>query len=97
MLRNGSKYFISFIAPHLDWTAGQLDPNYGLSFPATHDAAQMSTLQLLLDAVHHVTLRLKHLNSFTTKKQTTKLPSTNFQKMLSPSYIMLKIQRLEGK
>ena len=37
------------------------------------------------------------LNSLTTKKQTTKFSSANFQKMLSPSYIILRIQRLEGK
>ena len=38
-----------------------------------------------------------NVNSFTTKKQTTKFSSANFQIMLSPSYIILKIQRLEGK
>ena len=37
------------------------------------------------------------LNSLTTKKQTTKFTSANFQKMLRPSYIILRIQRLEGK
>ena len=37
------------------------------------------------------------LNSLTTEKQTTKYSSANFQKMLSPSYIILRIQRLEGK
>ena len=37
------------------------------------------------------------LNSLTTEKQTTKFPSANFQKMLSPSYIILIIQRLEDK
>ena len=31
------------------------------------------------------------------KKQTTKFSSAIFQKMLSPSYIILRIQRLEGK
>ena len=36
-------------------------------------------------------------NSFTTKKQTTKFSSANFQKMLSPSYIILRIKKLEGK
>ena len=35
------------------------------------------------------------LNS--TKQQTTKFSSANFQKLLSPSYITLGIQRLEGK
>ena len=35
-------------------------------------------------------------NSLTTEKQTTKFSSANFQKMLSPSYILLRIQRLEG-
>ena len=33
----------------------------------------------------------------TTRKQTTKFSSANFQKMLSPRYIILRIQRLEGK
>ena len=37
------------------------------------------------------------VNSLTTKKQTTKLSSANFLKMLFPSYIILRIQRLEGK
>ena len=37
------------------------------------------------------------LNSLSTIKQTTKIASTIFQKMLSPSYIILGIQRLEGK
>ena len=37
------------------------------------------------------------LNSLSTEKQTTKFSSANFQKMLSPSYIILRIQRLEGK
>ena len=34
--------------------------------------------------------------SLTTKKQMTKLSSANFQKKLSPRYIILRIQRLEG-
>ena len=38
-----------------------------------------------------------HLNSLTTKKQTTKFLSVNLQKMLSPSCIILRIQRPEGK
>ena len=38
-----------------------------------------------------------HINSLTTEKQTTKFSSANFQKILSPSYIILRIQRLEGK
>ena len=41
--------------------------------------------------------KLKHnVNSLTTKKQTTKFLSANFQKMISLSYIKLRIQRLEG-
>ena len=36
-------------------------------------------------------------NSLTTEKQTTKFSSANFKKMLSPSYIILRTQRLEGK
>ena len=37
------------------------------------------------------------LNSLTTSKQTTKFKSANFQKILSPSNIILRIQRLDGK
>ena len=37
------------------------------------------------------------LTLLTTKKQTTKFSSANFKKMLSPSYIILRIQRLESK
>ena len=37
------------------------------------------------------------INSLTIKKQTTKFSSANVQIMLSPSYIILRIQRLEGK
>ena len=37
------------------------------------------------------------VNSLTTKKQTTKFSSANFRKMLSLRYIILRIQRLEGK
>ena len=33
----------------------------------------------------------------TTKKQRTKFSNANFKKMLSPSYIILRIHRLEGK
>ena len=40
---------------------------------------------------------ISHFNSLTTKKQLTKFSSAKFQKKLSPSYIILKIQRLEGK
>ena len=37
------------------------------------------------------------LYSLTIIKQTAKVSSAKFQKMLSPSYVILKIQRLEGK
>ena len=41
---------------------------------------------------------LQHKNccsySLTTKKQTTKFSCANYQKMLSPSYVILRIQRL---
>ena len=37
------------------------------------------------------------INSLTSKKQSTKFASANFKKMLSPSYIILRTQRLEGK
>ena len=42
-------------------------------------------------------LFLEVFNSLTIKKQTTKFLSANFQKMPSPSYMILRIQRLEGK
>ena len=41
--------------------------------------------------------RANYFNSLTTKGQMTKFSSANFQKMLSSSYITLRIQRLEGK
>ena len=37
------------------------------------------------------------LNSLTTIRQTTNFSSANFQKMLNPSFIILRIQKLEGK
>ena len=40
---------------------------------------------------------LIHLNSLTTKKQRAKFSSANFQKVLRSSYIILRIQRREGK
>ena len=39
---------------------------------------------------------MDRLNSLITIKQTTKFSSANFQKMLSPSHIILRIQRLEA-
>ena len=39
---------------------------------------------------------MKKLKSLTTKEQTTKFSSANFQKMLGLSYIILRFQRLEG-
>ena len=38
-----------------------------------------------------------NVNSLTTKKQTTKFSSAKFQKMISPRYIILRIQWLKGK
>ena len=40
---------------------------------------------------------LSHLNFLTTKKVDDNFSSANFQKLLSLSYIILRIQRLEGK
>ena len=37
------------------------------------------------------------VNSSTTKKKTTKLASVNFQKTLSPSYILSTIQNFNAK
>ena len=45
----------------------------------------------------YICKRQSKLNSLTTQKQTTKFLSANFQKNLSPSYIISRIQRLEGK
>ena len=47
--------------------------------------------------IQGIKLQLYIVNSLTTEKQTTKFSSANFQKMLSPSYIILRIQRLGGK
>ena len=38
-----------------------------------------------------------NINSLTTKRQTTKFSSANLQKVLTPTYIILRIQRLEGR
>ena len=38
-----------------------------------------------------------YVNSLTTENQKTKFSFANVQKVLSPSYIILRIQRLEGK
>ena len=45
----------------------------------------------------HSKLKEPTFNSLTTEKQTTKFSSANFQRMLGPSCIILRIQRLEGK
>ena len=37
------------------------------------------------------------VNSFTSRKQMTKFSSANFQKILSQSYTILRIQKLESK
>ena len=51
----------------------------------------------MVELLYHRKVKLGQLNSLTTEKQTLKFSSANFQKMLSPSYIILRIQRLEGK
>ena len=45
----------------------------------------------------HLPSDIVGFNSLNTKKQMTKFSSANFQKMLSPSYIIFRIQRLDGK
>ena len=50
--------------------------------------------KLNFGSMYGCTLQIK---SLTTEKQTTKFSSANFQKMLSPSYIIVRIQRLGGK
>ena len=59
-------------------------------------------LSIYFDLIYIIFMvRMLHLkpaiNSFATKKQTTEFSSANFQKMFSPNYITLRIQRLEGK
>ena len=55
-------------------------------------------LQFMFGALRVKATSLNRLfNSLTTKKQTTKFLSANFQKMFSPSYIILRTQRQEGK
>ena len=52
------------------------------------------------EGLHDLSGNLTYLelfNSLTTEKQTTKFSSANFQKILNPSYTILRIQRLEGK
>ena len=61
---------------------------------------QLSTKNLYARVIHikiFQKLRADNFNSLTTKKQTTKFSSANFQKMLSPSYIMLGIQKTRGQ
>ena len=49
-------------------------------------------------ALHSLQIKLLMFkNLLTTEKQKTKFSSANFQKILNPSYIILRIQRLEGK
>ena len=55
-------------------------------------------LELLsLQNITHPWRSIDLLNFLITKKQMTKFSSANFQKMLSPSYIILKNQRLDSK
>ena len=62
------------------------------SFCSTNTPINFSALSITaINVVSNV-----KFNAFTTKKQTTKFSSANFQKMWSPSYITLRIQRLEG-
>ena len=61
---------------------------------------RVSVTAIALDYAAHVHIILAAhapLKSLTTKQQTTKFSSANFQKMLNPSYIILRIQRQEGK
>ena len=48
-------------------------------------------------AVFRTSIFSDPINYLTTKKQMTKFSSANFQKMLSSSYVILRIQRLEAK
>ena len=68
----------------IDWTRfGQL-PDSNLDEHEQHTDIPRAT-------------RTKDVQSLSTKMQTTKFSSANFQEMLSPSYIISRIQRLEGK
>ena len=42
-------------------------------------------------------LYILNSNSLTNEKQTIKFSSANFQKMSSPSYVLLRIQKVGGK
>ena len=59
------------------------------------EVAQNRYIQIYMYNYYAVTKML--LNFLTTKKQMTKFLSANFQKMLSSKYIILRIQRPEGK
>ena len=62
--------------------------------------ANKNMVELLPMKMYPFTLALplydRCVTSLITKKQTTEFSSANFQKKLSPSYIILRIQRLEG-
>ena len=70
-------------------------------FPVEGGVKEANAVPIKLSALQN--LRADHggvfirLNSLTTEKQTIKFSSANFQKMLSPSYIILRTQRLQGK
>ena len=73
-------------------------PKFLVSFPDNFFSDQKFSYMFYYSSANGVTCTLEvTLNSLTTKKLTTKLSSANFQKMLSPGYIILRIQRLEGK
>ena len=56
----------------------------------------ISGIDFLIMSMKHYTVRYSFINSLTTKMQMTEFSSAKFQKMLSPSYIILRIERLEN-
>ena len=72
------------IMSHLIW-------NYIVSLSRLDLACLLTQCLSFQKNVHFLTIQKS------AKKQMTKFTSANFQKMLSLSHIILKIQRLEGK
>ena len=75
----------------------QNQQNYPNLSQNTSSYIQLCFLENLLSAVLFLERFENLINSLTTEKQTTKFSSANFKKMLSPSYIILRIQRLEDE
>ena len=89
---------------HVFWpsdTEYRIKLTFSESVSLSHKTRLMTLLMRTLLNMPQTTSNLhSHIiifNSLTTEKQTTKFLSANFQKILNPSYIILRIQRLESK